>query len=378
MGRPDDRPVFDDPGETRSGLPRALLFVPVLAIIAVVAYLFAANPGARDVLEDEPLVATATPAASAAVTTAIITPAPTRPPRVFAPPRDVYRLHDPDAVIARPIPVWRPGQFDWYNGAVEWVQVRPRLWQDGPRIIFLGRDGTAFRFHVDGFREGEALQPEGVQVRFEASGRSAWPRRLRLAAIPSDRTGLDLFVEFDTELLGLIAPTLTVRVSGTMGSKATVRAPFVHDARRPELAYRVDTMIQGLLSERPFDLYLPTGLPDTAVAQWAGRVPGFPQARSITWLVPSDEGWASLLLVEAAGCERSLERPEECFGPDGRGITPAGRLTIGGSEWSATTVAGVRVLFGHFGETAVLLASPDEAAVETAAGSLELFGQPRN
>jgi hypothetical protein len=364
-----------DEGDTGdSGPPRFLLIVPVVAIIAAVVYLFADNPSAQDAVQRDttpPATATAPPA----LATIAPSPAPTVVQRVIPPADAQFRLRDPNERLSPgPIPRWDTSSERWATDGVEWEGVLPRWWQDGPRVHFVDQVGNVFKFHVNGLRRGETLDRDGVEVFFHIAGAVITPRRLRVSAERDQDTGLNMTIEFDRALTGIIAPALTVRITGTLGSTAVAKAPFAHIGPRPQRAYRLDNMIGLLISNRPFNYYFPTALPSASVAQWASFVVGT-DARGFGWVVPAEAGWVSLLVVETSDCgEPRAGGLEACFGPDAAGVEVVGRATLDTGTWTLGRGQAQWVMIGRLGETDIMLAAPDEKVVRLAAGSLERFG----
>ena len=360
----------DEEEEPRiAGPVRLALLLPAAAIVVAVAFLVSRNPSAQDVLDRDDIAATATAVA------AVVPPAPTATATLTPPARDNDFLQaltqDPFGFRRGPILSWRPGPPAWENQGVRWAKVEPRWWQDGPVVNFVGRDRNVYRFHIDGFRSGEAVAPDGIRLDFNVAGHLAVPYRVALSASTHKGTGLDLAVTFDRNRAGLIGPALRVRVTGNAGSRAEVEVPYHHSGVRPERTFRLSYSLGRLLTETSFRELLPRDLPGGSTMQWAGYVAGAADARAVTVLVPSGDGWVSLLQVQGTECAPVVTGDlGECFGGSAPHAPFLEQLDAEGVAWSLGHRHGVWVATAQFGPTHVLFAAPDREIVVRAAASV--------
>jgi len=366
---------YPDPSELGGGgLGQKLaLLLPAIVIVAAVAYLLARNPGARDAVT-RLQQSTATPPAAAATAPPATpsqqptTAATTTPSAQAVPPDFADPLYAADQAVAPNPPYrrWQPGPVTWRGATVGW-DAPPVDWQAGePRIEFLGRDENVYAFRIDGFATGETIAPEGVRVRFDVGGLPVQPGRTSVAARPASPSGLEVFVEVDGDLVGLIAPALDLTVRGSAGSRATQRVPFYHVGRRPERLFRLYDSLGRTMATAPNGVVVPRSLPEGAILQWAGDVAGS-DMRGLSWVVPAGDAWVSLRTYQGDTCPAADDPILHCFG-DAAPVTNAlESLTIANRPWLLQLRGGTWHAYARIDGIYVTFESPVREVVVAAA-----------
>ncbi len=352
---------------------RRALLLPTAAIVGAVIYLITSNPTARravgrdDVARPPLAIPTTEPTQPALAPTAI---APTS--SAARGHNDTFRVQDPFGLESRPPPPgWHPGPELWNTTGIPWSPVLPMLSHDGPRIHFVERVGNTYRFLVDTLQPGETVERDHVTVAFDVAGAVFWPGRLTMSATPHSPAGLELAVTFDPGLAGMMGPALTLTVAGSGRSVASLRVPYVHAGARPEQAYRLSSQLANLFASVPFALLVPDDLPLDSLVQWAGYVPGGNNARGISWTVPGESGWMSLVAVESDRCLVSGAREAfDCFGPAVARTGEAQLMRLAGVDWLIAFDGAVWTAFGQARGTYVALTAPTRDLVVRAASSL--------
>lgn len=356
--------TYPDPSTVGgAGFGAKLAFlVPAIVIVGAVVYLLARNPGARDAvtrLQQPTVTATSSvrPSPAPAIGQPPATPSATTPPaRPNA--RDPLYAVDQAFVATPPYKHWRPGPVSWEGKGLGWG-VNAVDWQPGdePRVDYLGRDGNVYGFHVDGFAEGETVARDGVRVGFDIGGLPVEPGRVSVAGRPTTPTGMDVFVEVDGDLIGMIAPLLQFKIKTISGTSASLKVPFYHVGRRPERSFRLYDALSQVANSAPSGLVVPKSLPENSILQWAGGV-AKSNMRALFWAVPVGDEWVSLSAYQGEECPAADDPVLHCFG-DAAPVTNALEvITVAGRPWTLQERDGVWHAFARVDGIYVAFASP--------------------